>query len=365
MLAFICALILIALALTAIALRKTYLLLPSKELKRQARHGDTTAKRLYRAAAYGASLRTLLWVVIIVAFAASFVILSNVAPWPLAFVAMLVIIGYGFVWLPSGHTTRFGMNLAVWTAPFLEWLLRYLHPLLWRSVTFVQNHRVTAVHTGLYEREDLLALLERQKQQADSRFSPEELELLTHTLTFGQKTTGNVMVPRREVRLVSADQTIGPMLMQDLHASGHSRFPVYRDKSDNIVGTLHLRDLISLKNTGHVRDIMQPAVDYVHEEYPLEQVLHAFLKTKHHLFIVVNKFEEFVGIITIEDIIEQILGAQIVDEFDAYDDLRAVAADHARHDHKAHQKADEEPSENKMEEQEADPESSDDTNPGV
>ena len=350
--AFIFALVLIVLAFVAIVVKKTYSLLPAKELKRRARANDATAKTLWRAAAYGASLQVLLWVIIVVAFAASFVLLDQVAPWPLAFLAMLAVIGYGFVWLPSGRVTRFGINLAAWAAPAMGWLLHYLHPLLRRSLTFVQNHRVAAVHTGLYEREDLLALLERQKQQVDSRFSTEELDLLTHTLTFGQKTTGDIMVPRREARLVSADEAIGPMLMQDLHASGHSRFPVYKDKPDNIVGTLHLRDLVSLKNTGHVRDIMQPAVFYVHEAYPLEQVLHAFLKTKYHLFIVVNKFEEFVGIITIEDIIEQILGAQIVDEFDAYDDLRAVAADHARHDHRAHEKDDQEPPEPKIDEPE-------------
>lgn len=346
---FIIALVLIVLAFAAIVVKKTYSLLPAKELKRRARANDPAAKTLWRAAAYGASLQVLLWTIIVVAFAASFAILSNVAPWPLAFVAMLAVIGYGFVWLPSGRVTRFGIDMAVWTAPAVARLLRYLQPSLDAGVTFVQNHRVAAVHTGLFEREDLLNLLERQKQQADSRFSPEELELLTHTLSFGQKTTGNVMVPRREVRLVSADEAIGPMLMQDLHASGHSRFPVYKDKPDNIVGTLHLRDLVNLKNHGHVRDIMQPAVYYVHEEYPLEQVLHAFLKTKHHLFIVVNKFEEFVGIITIEDIIEQILGAKIIDEFDAYDDLRAVAADHARHEHRQHKKSGEEPPEPKAE----------------
>src|SRR6185437_14778852 len=164
-----------------------------------------------------------------------------------------------------------------------------------------------------------------------------------HALTFSEKSVYDCMVPRREVRTVSSEESISPVVIRELHDSGYSRFPVYGDKLDHFVGTLYLRDLIDLKASGNVKDVMEHAVYYVHEEYPLEQALHAFLKTKHHLFIVVNKFEEYVGIITIEDIIEQILGCKIVDEFDAYDDLRAVAADHARHEHKAHKQEGEEP----------------------
>ena len=70
---------------------------------------------------------------------------------------------------------------------------------------------------------------------------------------------------------------------------------------------------------------MSPKVFFVHEELDLSHALNGFIKTKHHLFIVVNNFEEFVGILTIEDVLEQLLGRQIVDEFDAYENLREVA----------------------------------------
>ena len=59
----------------------------------------------------------------------------------------------------------------------------------------------------------------------------------------------------------------------------------------------------------------------------------AFLKTHHHLLVVVNHFEEIVGVLSIEDVLEQIVGQPIVDEFDNYEDLRAVAAKEAKQDH--------------------------------
>lgn len=114
--------------------------------------------------------------------------------------------------------------------------------------------------------------------------------------------------------------------MDELHKSGHSRFPVYDpEKNDAIVGTLYLRDLIGNKKSGKVKDLMSKKVFFVHEELDLNHALNGFIKTRHHMFIVVNTFEEFVGILTIEDVLEQVLGRQIVDEFDAYENLREVA----------------------------------------
>jgi CBS domain containing-hemolysin-like protein len=354
MISFLFALVFMLLALITVAMHQTYNYVPVKELKRLARGGDPLAQALYRAAAYGASLGLLLWIIVAVALVVSFALLQQITPPVLAFIVEAVVVGVGFAWIPTTDLTKLGARLVVWTTPAIAWLLERLQPLFGKITKFAHDHRQIMVHTGLYEREDLLSLLERQKAQPDSRIPHEELELLVHALTFGDKAVGDCMTPRRVVRAISADEHVGPVIIRELHESGHSRFPVYKDKEDNIVGTLYLRDLINLKKTGTVNDVMEHSVYYIHEEYPLEQALHAFLKTKHHLFVVVNRFEEFVGILTIEDIIEQILGCKIVDEFDAYDDMRAVAADHARHEHKAHKKDGEEPPEPKPEEPEKD-----------
>jgi CBS domain containing-hemolysin-like protein len=341
MLLLILALVILILALALLALRQTYRFVPVRELKRQARSGDSLAKTLYRAAAYGDSLNLLLWLLIAVLLLISFMLLDQVAPSLMAFIVVVLVMVLGYAWLPRVGLAKFSPKLVLWLTPPLVWLLEFTHPVLNRIAAFTKKHQLT-VHTGLYERDDLLELLEKQKNQPDSRIPGEQLDLLIHALTFGDKSVFECMVPRRVVRSVSAEEAIGPLVIRDLHDSGHSRFPVYQQKPENIVGTLYLRDLINLKHTGQVKDVMEHSVYYVHEEYPLEQVLHAFLKTKHHLFIVVDKFEEYVGVITIEDIIEQILGVKIVDEFDAYDDMRAVAADYARHDHLAHKKDGEE-----------------------
>jgi len=344
MVGFILALVLLGIALLALALQKTYSALTEKELRRRARSHDPIASVLYRAVAYGATLRGVLWCVVVVAASGSFVLLSRIAWEPLAFVTVAITLAYGFVWMPAHRATAFGMRIAVWSTPTIVWVLDTVHPLFDRLSAFAQKHQPITIHTGLYEREDLMALLERQRHQADSRISSETLDLMLHSLTFGDKMVRDCMVPRRAVEAIPADTSISPAMINELHRSGFSRVPVYEDsdgpgsEEPKFVGTLYLRDLITLKHTGTVGDVMHKKVYYVHEDHPLEQVLDAFLKTHYHLFIVVNSFEEFVGVITIEDILEQILGCKIVDEFDQYDDMRAVAGHQAKADHKTHKK---------------------------
>jgi CBS domain containing-hemolysin-like protein len=191
-----------------------------------------------------------------------------------------------------------------------------------------------AYHTKLYQKEDLIDLMERQSKQSDNRLSREELDIARHALTFGDKLVCDYMTPRSQMISVAANEKVGPVLMDTLHKSGHTRFPVYDTKPGNVIATLYMHDLVADKSGGIVKDIAKPAVFYAHDSQTLYQTLMAFLKTKHHLFIVVNSFEEIVGIITLEDVLEQILGRPILDEFDQYEDLRAVATSAATKIHK-------------------------------
>jgi len=344
MLNFILGLVFAALAVICWVLLRTYQQVPPKELKRLARQGDEVARLLYRASAYGASLRTLLSGSMLVSgvLALAFMISALGFWWAVIVLLVLLAIG-GFVLVPSDELTHSSLWLAKRAAPAIAWLLERSQPIIDVGVRFVHRHRPIRLHTGLYEKTDLVELLERQKGQPDSRISPNEIDLLTHSLTFGDKLVADALIPKRVVKTVAASDVLGPILMDELSKTGHSRFPVYDGKHDNIVGILYLHDLVAAKRTGTVADIMSPKLTYVHEDFTLYQALQAFLKTKRHLFLVVNSFEELVGILTIEDVLEQMIGRPIIDEFDHYDDLRAVAAAAAKKDHVEHQKAKTEP----------------------
>jgi CBS domain containing-hemolysin-like protein len=331
------------LALSSISLLKVYRRVPERELRKRAREGDELAKALYRAVAYGHSLTTVLWIIVGLANALFFVLVSRSTPTWFALIVSAIIIWAGFVWLPARNVTHMSAWVAARLAPALAWLLNYLHPLLDGLSGFFGRHWPVTIHTGLYDRDDILELLQYQQAQPDNRVEQTELEIAIHALTFGDLAVGQAMVPRRVVKMVAANEAIGPVMMSELHDSGFSRFPVYSGKKDNLVGILYLRDLVRAKAGGRIEKYMNTDVMFVHEEQPLTDALQAVLKTKRHLFIVVNSFEEFVGIITMEDVLERAIGKPIVDEFDQYDDMRAVAARAAKKEHKEHIESKKEP----------------------
>lgn len=169
--------------------------------------------------------------------------------------------------------------------------------------------------------EELAALIAKT-----SVLSGEKKTQLTSVISYDQKRVNDVMTPKSMMVSVDANEGIGPLVIDELHKSGHSRFPVIEKDADHIVGMLYLHDLVTLKSAhSTVKQAMDPHVYYIKDEQSLAHALHAFLHTHHHLFIVVNSYRETVGLLSLEDVIEAMLGMLVVDEFDEFQDLRKVA----------------------------------------
>lgn len=336
MIKFLSILIFAALTVGSVSLQKTFSKISRKELKRRANQGDELASALWKAVSYGLSLDILLWAIVGISSGILFVLMSSSLPSWLAIFGCAVVLWLAFAWLPNTKVSNVSQKVAKSVSPSLGWFLSKIYPILNKIAGLVSKHGRITFHSGLYQKEDLIELLEKQQKQLDNRMTSSELHIVKHALTFSDILIRDVMTPKRVIKYVNTNDTVGPILMTELHKSGFSRFPVQKDNDESIVGTLYLRDLVNTSHGGKVEKVMKKDVYYVNEEKQLGHALQAFLRTKHHLFIVVNSFEEVVGLITIEDVLERVLGKQIVDEFDKYDDLRAVAALEAKKDQKSH-----------------------------
>jgi magnesium and cobalt transporter len=147
---------------------------------------------------------------------------------------------------------------------------------------------------------------------------PESRMMLEGVIRMADMTAGDVMVPTRQMDLLDIDAPYEEMLRLIIHA-GHSRFPVFEERRDNIIGILMAKDLLKLQRapTLHLRTLLRPAF-FVPESKSLNELLRDFRTNRNHIAIVIDEFGHTAGLLTLEDVLEEIVG-EIEDEFDDED----------------------------------------------
>jgi CBS domain containing-hemolysin-like protein len=320
----------ILLILAILAIVYTVLLLRSfeymsvGELKRQARAGNPYAKKVYPVRAYKMQLWIVLWTLIGFLMSSIVLLLDNLMGALLTILINIPLVILIHAVLPWAKRPKPSLKMAALVSPFFERLLRLLYPALSRVEKWIGNWIQPEPILLIQSKDELLEILRHNAEEFD-HINSDELKIAENALIFGDKAVSDFMIPLNTVHFVSKEEQLTPKVMDELHKSGYSRFPVFQGNRQNVVGTLFIKDAISLSNQRYVKDVMKPEVYYINEQQNLDYALMAFIKTKHHLFIVVNQFEDIVGVISIEDILEQIVGKPIMDEFDQFEDLRAVA----------------------------------------
>jgi magnesium and cobalt transporter len=175
---------------------------------------------------------------------------------------------------------------------------------------------VEFISPGIDSRDELISTL----ADAENRelIAPESRVMLEGVIRMADLTAGDAMVaaPRMDVLDISApyDELLAVVI-----DTGHSRFPVFEDKRDNIIGTLMAKDLLKLQRAPelNLRTLLRPAV-FVPESKGLNELLRDFRANRNHLAMVIDEFGNLAGLITIEDVLEEIVG-EIEDEFDDKD----------------------------------------------
>ena len=170
------------------------------------------------------------------------------------------------------------------------------------------------------DREELLAVLRDAGERG--LVDSDALSMIEGVLQVSDLQVRDIMVPRAQMVFVRRDERAAVILPKVVE-SGHSRFPVMDEDRDDIVGILLAKDLLRLtgekRERFDIREFMRPAL-FVPESKRLNVLLREFRRNRNHMAIVVDEYGGVSGLVTIEDVIEQIVG-EIDDEFDVEDDL--------------------------------------------
>ncbi len=205
-------------------------------------------------------------------------------------------------------------KFAIYTAPFVNFLVIIFTPLnfifsLWRQLV----GKIVNVSDDYTKTEDeLMSWLEEAEN--DGGIDKQESELLKSAVEFNNLEAIEILTPRVDVVAVSDDAT-KEEINQVFYESGYTRLPVYKDTIDNIVGIIHQKDFYSLLNNHlTVKDIMKKPL-FIPPNVKIDNLLKLLQTEKCHLAVVTDEYGGTMGIVTMEDILEELVG-EIWDEHD-------------------------------------------------
>jgi CBS domain containing-hemolysin-like protein len=222
---------------------------------------------------------------------------------------------------PRGAALSHPESVAKWLTPPLlgfAWIATPFTSLLNRSsqvVLRVMGQKASNPEENVHSAEELRMLVEQSQEVGV--LQTQDADMLEGVFEFSEKNAREVMTPRTEIDALDADSTLDETLAL-VEESGRSRYPVYEETIDNIIGLVLAKDLIPILRSPppnfSLRSIMRP-VHVVPGSREVEEVLTDFKRLKVHMAIVLDEFGGTAGLVTMEDLLEEIVG-EILDEYD-------------------------------------------------
>lgn len=243
--------------------------------------------------------------------------------------AILLIVGEI---IPKTVAAKYADRISLWVGRPVAWVAALLWPII-RVLSMVSDMLVRPlggrvnVVSPLVTQEEIQLLVRMGEEEGV--IEADERQMIHSIFEFGDTVAREVMVPRIDMVCVEETATVDGVLRVILE-EGHSRVPVYHDTIDQIVGVVHVKDLLSHIKAGHhtlpVREVMRPAY-FVPESKRLDDLFREMRRKRTPMAIVVDEYGGTAGLVTVEDLLEEIVGP-ILDEYDIEEKLFETIDEH-------------------------------------
>ena len=229
-------------------------------------------------------------------------------------VLTIVVLIFGEV-TPKSLAKEMPERVATAVSPFLSLLMLLLSPLTWLFTQWKKllGHFIHSGEADTITEGELMTMV--SEAESDGELTDRESQLIRSAIEFDDVEVEEILTPRVDVVAVE-DTTSLEELAQTFAESGYSRLPVYHDNIDNIIGVVHEKDfyLAKLKKAATVEELVVPTL-YTTGTTQISQLLRTLREQHHHMAVVVDEYGGTEGIITLEDILEELVG-EIWDEHD-------------------------------------------------
>jgi len=292
--------------------------LDKTELERKTQLGDKRAERVFRIRKRGNLLLVSLLLGNVAVNSAASIILGSVASGVVAgFVATGLIVIFGEI-IPQAVCARYAMIVGYKTAWLVELIMFILYPVA-KPLAWVLNNVLGEELRTIWSKRELEHIIRMHEDDPRSNVDEDEERILLGALRFSDKTAEQVMTPKKDMFEIQKKTVLDQRHLHQIREIGFTRIPVYaRDKND-IVGILYAKDLIGVDpdNQETVEKMMRTyQMIHVSPNRRLDSLLNMMIVRHAHMAMVREKSGRLLGIVTMEDVVEEIIGREIIDEDD-------------------------------------------------
>lgn len=294
--------------------------LDTQSLRRRAKHGDAEAKVIYPLRQQGNLLLTTLLLGNVLVNTTLSIYLTNVASGLVAgIMATALIVVFGEI-VPQAVISRYALWFGAKTAWFTRLVIFLFYPITWPIAKILDTVLGSELPTT-YSHKELMDIIVEHEQSEHSQLDADEGRIMQGALQFSHMRVREVMTPAERVVMYDESQTLTSDVLEEINDTGFSRLPIFSGNRNNIVGLLYVKDLIieeegvAIRNTAEAFDTK---VLMVRGDMLLDNVLGKMLKSRQHLALVRSRNGQFLGVISMEDIIEEIIQQEIEDEDDEW-----------------------------------------------
>ncbi|KAJ6095662.1 hypothetical protein N7486_006408 [Penicillium sp. IBT 16267x] len=247
--------------------------------------------------------------------------------WPAVLGSTALIVIFGEV-VPQSICVRYGLPIGAWMAPCVLVLMYVMSPVAW-PVAKLLDRLLGEDHGTIYKKAGLktLVTLHRTLGEAGEQLTSDEVTIISAVLDLKEKSVGSIMTPMEDVFTMCADTVLDERTMDVILSQGYSRIPIHAPENPmNFVGMLLVKMLITYdpEDCKRVRDFALATLPETRPETSCLDIVNFFQEGKSHMVLVSEYPSEdrgALGVVTLEDVIEELIGEEIIDESDVFIDV--------------------------------------------
>ncbi|NQT50011.1 DUF21 domain-containing protein [Candidatus Kuenenbacteria bacterium] len=299
--------------------------LDRSELERKMSMGDKRAKKVYAVRKRGNLLLCTLLLGNVAVNSVLAIFLGNITSGVVAgFSATGLILIFGEI-IPQAAFSRYALIIGAKTAWLVKIFIVFLFPICF-PISWVLDKALGEELTTIYSKKELMKIVEEHEGIKESEIDADENRIIKGALSFSDKNARQIMTPRTVVFSLDVDKVFDKKLLNRIKGKGFNRIPVYEGSIDNPVGVLFVKDLIGIEMGTKISDVCnrQKFIEIAQDE-PLDDLLNEFIKKKVHMAFVKDEYGSLQGVVTLEDVIEEVFDIEILDETDKVVDLQKLA----------------------------------------